>query len=213
MAVKEIALSEEVRRSGAWGRFLRRRTFIVDRGLQLQLLAVSLGQILFFGAVLSSGLFLPLVVQLLSGPVDAIATERAAAYFLKLHSTFWAAAFLALAAVMLHALQVSHRLAGPLYRLRLAIDAVAEGRDIRTIHLRRGDYLHAEIEHVNRLIERARLRGREASDLRHALDQCLDRLQAIRPRVEQAEARDAIEQLLAHRAQIDYILADLKPEE
>ena len=213
MAVKDVALSGEVGRTGSWGRFFRRRTFIVDRGLQLQLLAVSLGQILFFGAVLSSGLFLPLVVQLLSGPVDALATERAAAYFLKLHSTFWAAAVLALAAVMLHALQVSHRVAGPLYRLRLAIDALTDGRHTRTIHLRHGDYLHTEIDHLNRLIERARQRGKEASELRQALDQCLDRLQSIRPRVEQAEARDAIEQLLAHRAQIDYLLADLKPEE
>ena len=213
MAVKDIAIAGEAPRSGAFQRFLRRRRFIVDRSLQLQLLAVSLGQILFFGAVLASGLFLPLVVQLLSGPIDAPATERAAAYFLKLHSTFWAASVLALAAVLLHALQVSHRLAGPLYRLRLAIDALAEGRRPRPIHLRHGDYLQSEIEHLNRLIERSGQRGQERAELRHALNQCLDRLQALRPRIEHPEAGDAIEQLLAHRAQIDYLLADLKAEE
>ncbi len=212
MPVNQIALTQKTSAVGAWARFLRRRHYIVNRALQLQLVAMSVGQMLFFGTVLSTGLFLPLAIQLLGGPIDSPVTERAAAYFLNLHSTFWWAAVLAFLVVFLHAVYTSHRLAGPLYRFRVAIETLNEGRVPRAVNLRNGDFLQPEAVVLNTHLEQSRLTAIESRALDAELETSLGRLLAQRPRTDNVELQESIDALLALRPRLKAILTRITPE-
>ena len=62
-------------------------------------------------------------------------------------------AFLPLPLVLLDCLIFSNRMAGPIFRLRQALDDLNAGRPAETIHLRKGDF-HADVaDALNRLIE------------------------------------------------------------
>ncbi|MBK8231970.1 MAG: hypothetical protein IPK72_15615 [Candidatus Eisenbacteria bacterium] len=212
LAKESTAAAPPRERLSAWSRFLRRRRFIVDPGLQFQLLAVSFGQVLFFGTVLSIGLFLPLVIQLLSGPLTSPATVRAADYFLNLHNTFWASSVLALVAILLHGVMVSHRIAGPLHRMRRVMRSLREGRIPTPIHLRAGDFLQADVDEVNLVL--AELEARRLSDLTLAgsLENAIDRLGAARTQTGDPALLAAIDALTARRAELRRALTALTRE-
>lgn len=212
MRANEIALARKTTSMSAWGRFLRRRHYIVNRSLQLQLVAMSVGQMFFFGTVLSTGLFLPLAIQLLAGPIDSPGTARAASYFLNLHSTFWWAAVLAFVVVFLHAVYTSHRLAGPLYRFRLSLETLNAGKVPRPVVLRTGDFLQPEAKVVNALLEQSRAAAQESLALDAELDRLLARLSALRTKVNDAELQGSIDEVLALRPRLKVHLTRLSPE-
>lgn len=212
LAKESTAANPSAVRLSAWGRFLRRRRFIVDPGLQLQLMAISFGQVLFFGTVLSIGLFLPLVIQLLSGPLTSPATARAADYFLNLHDTFWASSVLALVAILLHGVMVSHRIAGPLHRVRRVMRTLREGRIPNPIRLRAGDFLQTDVDEVNLVL--AEFESRRLADvaLAGSLEGAIDRLEALRSQAVDPALLAAIDDLTARRAEVRRALTALTRE-
>lgn len=63
-----------------------------------------------------------------------------------------AEAILIPAAVLAIAVLTSHKIAGPVYRLRVALEAVAKGRGARPISLREGDQLGKTAEAFNAML-------------------------------------------------------------
>lgn len=134
----------------------RRRKFVVKPRLQYSLLLLALSYVLFFLLVTGAALFLPLVLQLrATEPLSREAAE-AARNILYLHSNFWPAALLSIAAIALHSIRTSHKVAGPLYRFSGVFEAVKGGRIPKRIQLRKGDYLHEEMGEINAMLESLR---------------------------------------------------------
>ena len=80
----------------------RRRKFIVNKGVQLRLLLLSLGYIIFFCIVVASALFIPLIIRLNNPYAVTQELQESATQILYLHDKFWLAAFLALIVVDNH---------------------------------------------------------------------------------------------------------------
>ena len=58
-----------------------------------------------------------------------------------------------LALLLLHSVNVSNKIAGPLYRIRMVLRAVRRGDLTARARLREKDYLHQDADGVNDLIE------------------------------------------------------------
>ena len=132
--------------------FLRRRNFFVNRKLQSWMLRLALLYVLSFATVISVSLFLPLILSLFSAEASSEEAAASAVQFLYLHSHFWPAAILALLAIGFHSIFSSHKIAGPLYRMKLNLESLKQGTIPEPIRLRRGDALQDEIKLLNETI-------------------------------------------------------------
>ncbi|MBP86447.1 MAG: hypothetical protein CMJ64_07000 [Planctomycetaceae bacterium] len=56
--------------------------------------------------------------------------------------------------VLWDVLRLSHRFAGPMIRLRHALSDLANGKEVKTVSFRDGDYWTEFADHFNRLNER-----------------------------------------------------------
>lgn len=68
-----------------------------------------------------------------------------------------------------HALILSHRIAGPVYRLGCSIEDLVRGKTNTTVSLRRGDYLQKSADQFNRIVRLVRDKDAEIERLRSTL--------------------------------------------
>ena len=132
----------------------RRKRLFIDE-LQVRLLSINVA---YFAAILSIfavALFAPLVIQLV-GSTEGPEWEQqlVAAQFLYLSNTIWLPLVLTFVALGAHSVLISHRIAGPLYRLRSLLRSVAEGNFVARAALRDKDYLKTDAKVVNDMIEK-----------------------------------------------------------
>jgi len=156
----------------------KRRKLIVDN-LQYRLLIAG---IIYFATVVfvfACGVFIPVIIQLESGGVSYEALE-AANHFLVLHERVWPPLILAFILLIVHSIMNSHRIAGPLYRIRTVLNSVGSGDLTQKITLRKKDYLKKEADNVNTMvtslrekIDRLQSHSTAASDDLTALKQSL----------------------------------------
>jgi methyl-accepting chemotaxis protein len=129
-----------------------RRRVIVDPRFQFSL-ALRAGVFVVLLLVgMSIGLFLPLVREIRSEGAAGGPPESQAMVMLYMHSHFWqlAASFLALA--VLSVVLLSHRIAGPLVRIRRCLLAVADKKLPPPLRLRDKDYLQREAVALNTMV-------------------------------------------------------------
>ncbi len=138
---------------------------------------MSLVHVLAFTGLIAFVLFAPLLGRL-HGEEGALAAAESASQLLYLHDRFWIVAAFGLVVVALDAIRVSHRFSGPIYRMTKSMREAATGRIPAPIRLRRGDYLHREVDVLNDLFA-------YASELRDELERAMARLDAALARVEE----------------------------
>jgi len=136
----------------------RRRKFLINNDLQFSLLFASLFYVFSFIAVIGSALFIPLFMELDIAHGSSLKVQQAATVLLYLHANFWPAVLFSLVLIVILSIRASHRVAGPLYRITLVLDALKEGNLPKAVHLRKGDRLAAEIEITNQMLERLRIK-------------------------------------------------------
>jgi hypothetical protein len=117
----------------------RRRSRVVDRQFQFGLawrflLVVS---VLFAGGILL--MFAP-SLYVLATTKDLAALEPAAMEFLVLHHRIWPAAFLSFAGIFVYSLLISHRIAGPVYRINAALRQMLRDEPPEKIAFRENDF-------------------------------------------------------------------------
>lgn len=100
-----------------------------------------------------------------------------------LHALFWPAFIVATFLAGLYALNASNQLAGPLYKLRIVLIQLAEGKSI-ALRFRKGDELHEFEEVVNRLAKR--VESLSAGNVRQ-LSMIQKRLKWLKARLEMQE--------------------------
>ena len=134
-------------------RLLKRRRFVVHRKLQITLAIMSFSYVILFCVVMGAYLFIPLMMELDNSDPGSARAILATNRILYLHEKFWPALLLSLLAIGCHSIIISHKIAGPLYRFDLIFKAIKEGIVPAPTRLRRGDYLHSEMENINQMLE------------------------------------------------------------
>ena len=137
-------------------RFFRRRKFVVNRDLQIALLRNSFLYVLLFVAVIGVVFIIPLVEGLVDTESGSARTVQVGNQIRYLSTFFWPAVSFAMILIFLHSIRTSHKIAGPLYRFRLVLQALKEGEISPPISIRKGDYLHPEAELINQVLESLR---------------------------------------------------------
>ena len=87
---------------------------------------------------------------------DALPITVVYGQFLNEHLGFVCCAAFVLPVILFDALWFSHRVVGPLYRIRLALQQIAAGVEVSPVRLRRGDYLNELADVVNDVRESIR---------------------------------------------------------
>ena len=133
----------------------RRHTRIVDRQFQVGL-AVRL--LLVLTALFAAGIalaFLP-SIYVLATTNDLKSLEPAATEFLVLHKRLWPAALLSLSGIFFYVIFLSHRLAGPVYRINTILRALIEDQDPPVVKFRDDDYFQLTAALLKELSEKMR---------------------------------------------------------
>lgn len=127
--------------------FVRRR-YLVDARLQLSIVWRTVALAVFLLLTVLIGLLLPIVHDF-ETPGDADLASDAATVFLHLHRNLWWIALVCIVLPALLALQSSHRVAGPLVRVKRMLVQLAQGRLPPPLRTRRADYLKPEVALLN----------------------------------------------------------------
>lgn len=186
-------------------RFFRRRKFIVNRELQISLLRNSFLYVLLFVAVIGVVFFVPLLAELTESESASERTLQVGNQIRYLYTYFWPAVILAMILIFLHSVRASHKVAGPLYRFKLVLEALKEGEISSPISIRKGDYLQQEADLINQVLEslRQNLEGLQQSEvqLNQALSEYRRELGQNLSTEEEERVRDLTEKatLLADR--------------
>jgi nitrogen fixation/metabolism regulation signal transduction histidine kinase len=134
----------------------KRKRFIIDKQLQYRLLLYDGIYFLIITVSLVLFLFAPLAVELLGRDVQDMRRWEAAAQVLYLHTMLWPALFLILILLSVHAVIVSHRIAGPLFRFRISFEKIIAGNLKPPIRIRKNDFLYNQQLVIDRLIDTLR---------------------------------------------------------
>ncbi len=132
-----------------------KKRFIVDT-IQYRIIGVSL---LYFFAIImvfAGVLFVPLMFQLNGDSLSSPAVQQAANQFLVLHTRLWPPVLVLMGLLVIHNVVVSHRIAGPLFRIRNELKKIGDGNLFVHIRLRNNDYLDKEADSINRMVDALR---------------------------------------------------------
>jgi methyl-accepting chemotaxis protein len=144
-----------------------RRRYIVDN-LQYRLLLTSLLYVLAVVLIFAGALFMPLMITLNEGAAASPAVSEAARQFLALHNRVWPPVLALVALLVIHNIVFSHRIAGPLYRIRSELRKIGDGNLFVHVKLRKNDYLDKEALSVNEMVDalRSKIRSIEKNQKR-----------------------------------------------
>lgn len=122
--------------------------------------------------------------------------------FADLMSTFahrmWPAMWVLFLFMVLHAIYVSHKIAGPLYRIRSVLTYIGTGNLTARAKLRRGDYLNQDADAVNDMVGELDKRIGQMHDDWVAATRELDGLAGAIEEGSRSEARRRLDGLKSH---------------
>ena len=169
-------------------RIAQSRRFRIVSKLQANMILMASAMILMVGFVIAALLFTPLLLEIFDHNLAQGARAQLANELLILHKRFWPAILGGIVLGVCLALKISHRVAGPLYRMRCVIAEIGTGPTPQAFRTRAGDFLGAEAEMLNLALDRLRQR-----DNRH--DQTIESVMHL-ARMLAAEGRDDLLNIL-----------------
>ena len=130
----------------------KRRKFFIDKQFQLKYILLVIFMLLLYTIFFVVTLFLP---QLLPFIFNSPITEqaRAAEILLLYHKNVWPAVFIVIPLFGFFSIFITHKIAGPVYRLKQKLEQMAVWNLNTTLKLRTGDDLQDLAECVNLLSE------------------------------------------------------------
>lgn len=173
--------------------FWMRSRLIVDRGLQFNLITRMVMYVLFVFCVIGAVLFSPMVRKI-SGGADPDSLAMAEA-LLFMQARFWPVAALCLVVAVLGAVFTSHRIAGPLVRVKRIMRFVQEGHFPRQLRTRPGDYFRSEVEVLNGMVGGLADNIGDLKRVKHELDQALVVYGMLRGESADRDVHEAFEHL------------------
>ncbi len=183
----------------------RRKHVLIDE-MQYRLLRVNAAYFVVIFATFMTSLFAPLVLRLLMDDRASVARERAAQQFLLIDETVWLPLLLTFLCLTTHSVFVSHRIAGPLVRLRRVLGAVGDGDLAVRATLRQKDYLVREQAVINEMI--GKLSGRIGA-VETTAEDIRARLAGLRTAIATGSRGEVLDQLTTLDERADWLGAAL----
>ena len=186
---------------------LKRKNYYIQKKFQTKYLLLTILLLLAYTFLFVIIIFAPYMFTLYFDYPLAEQTNAAKALLL-LHGTIWpgiGGAFLFFGAISIF---ISHKVAGPLYRLKKSLSQVAQGDLNVVVKLRKWDDLKDLAEHVNVLIEELRTFVTATKNDYDLLSDCIQELeQKIEKKILAEESgREIINKLKASRINIETAL-------
>lgn len=179
----------------------KRRRFIIDKQLQYRLLIYDGIYFLIIMISLVLFLFAPLAIELLGRHVQDTRRWEAAAQALYLHTMLWPALLVILILLGIHAVIVSHRIAGPLFRFRMSFEKIIEGNLKPPIRIRKNDFLYNQQLVIDRLVEALRSKIAAMQIEQQAIESILDQKMAEDAPIP-PDLKNDIDQLKSHSGRL-----------
>lgn len=130
----------------------RFRNYLVNKEVQLKIVCINLVYMLIITIVTLTVLLSPILHDMLISD-DLDVQYRAAQSFLMLMQRLAPAVVVMLVLNSLHQLFLTHRICGPLVNFAHTFKKIAEGDLTRKVFLRKKDYLRAECEKINEMVD------------------------------------------------------------
>jgi len=126
----------------------RRRTYLIKKRMQLKTTIRVIFVVIFFSLFVGFEVYIT-IWPAVSGflPKDMMSFVQQRIFF---RAIFFLLPFIFVIAAS--SILLSHRVAGPLYRIELTLDKLIQGQDVEYIRLRKNDELKELAEKINRLI-------------------------------------------------------------
>ncbi len=115
-----------------------RRQWIVNPSYQYRTMLPPVIAAVVFALLFGAVVYFPMHRSLQAEPDPGIQVLLAE-QLLQLNFRMWPVLLLAVAVACVYALQYSHKVAGPLYRLNIVLKDMAQGKDVKNVHFRDGD--------------------------------------------------------------------------
>jgi methyl-accepting chemotaxis protein len=148
-------------------------------------------------------LFVPLMTKLNSGGLTALEEQQVANQFLVLHSQLWPALSVVLVLLVLHSFVVSHRIAGPLYRLKGILKSIGDGDFNTRVSFRKNDYLAHSTGDLNAMVQSLALKMKDLDSTHRAAVAALTDLKRSLAGGHGERANDKLEELGVHMNNIE----------
>lgn len=181
----------------------RRKSFLIDREIQVGITLRFVVIFAIFVIVSSSVIFLPSALQLITGgTVDELAGP--ASEFLLLHKRIWPMVLVIVAGTVIYSLFFTHRIAGPIYRLNKELKNMIDGNFPQKITLRDRDFFKETATLLEELSNRQR-RGIDKEErlkyeeIRQKLSKLKERVGELETGGELMEIIESLETLIKHR--------------
>lgn len=128
----------------------KRSNYFIDRRYQTKYMVLTLMLLLAYSITLITMIFIPYIIDLGSGGPLAQQAE-AARTLLALHRRIWPGVIAVILLYSVLSVYISHQVAGPVYRIKKAIQKILAGDLTASVHLRRRDDLKDLAECTNQL--------------------------------------------------------------
>ena len=132
---------------------IKRRTYYIEKKFQTKYILLTIFLLLTYTFAFIIIIFSPYILTLYFNFYSLSEKADAARTLLILHSTVWpgiGAVILLFGALSIY---ITHKIAGPLYRLKKSLYMIKEGNLDLKVKLRKGDDLKDLAEHVNTLVD------------------------------------------------------------
>jgi methyl-accepting chemotaxis protein len=177
----------------------RRRKLLID-GSQRQLLGVYFVHFMIILVVFFAAMVFILNQEIIRSSLSVDQKQEFASIMSSFAHRMWPAMWILFMFMVLHLLYVSHKIAGPLYRIRTVLTYVGSGNLTARAKLRRGDFLKQDAETLNDMIGELDNRIGRLRDDWTAATEVLDVLAGSIDRASRAEARRHLDDLREHLA-------------
>ena len=129
-----------------------------------------------FVVIISLSIFVPLAAHLSRAALDDATAAGLADHFLFLHGALWPLVVLSLVSCVASSVLLYQRMRAPLVRFVRCFDSIGGGAVPERLVLRTGDYLTAEAEALNRMIDSLASRASNRESASRRLDAILEDL-------------------------------------
>jgi len=154
----------------------KRRNFFIDRQFQLKYILLIIFMLLLYTIVFIGMLFIPQLLPLIfNSPIDE--KVKAAEILLLYHENVWPAVFIVIPLFGFFSIFFTHKIAGPVYRLKTKLQQLTAWDLKSKITLRKGDDLHDLADSVNLLSSELQKFASELKENYVALSGNIDELQ------------------------------------
>jgi methyl-accepting chemotaxis protein len=156
-----------------------RRHYYIDKKFQSKIFFLTITLLAFYSLIFVTVLFFPTMSSFSSSSTSPEQVE-AARTLLLLHAKVWPAIGISMLILSGLSIFISHRIAGPIYRIRTALAEIFAGDLTTKIRLRKGDDLQEVAEQVNQLKDQLQCFMQALKTQHGELSQQLDELERRR---------------------------------